>query len=250
MQAIKGKWLFNETLDLTSLPYFADKIAVNFTSNNIPFSSIYKRNSMDGVAQILMYWDDEAYDIYANNDDMDASKGWTNQAYRTVDFGSTEQTVSDEFLTWMTANATQDQPAGVTIAYKDTIISIKDGQTVTLHTTDKKLTEDLEIIAPESTVEDWDGTIVVEGGTISFTIAGVSYEAEDGMTWGEWVESEYNPDYDYAPNFKKFYSTGDTVYQNETGSGTPIDNAKPDSEIIEGYDYTLKAPPTSGGGSN
>ena len=27
---------------------------------------------------------------------------------------------------------------------------------------------------------------------ISFTIAGTSYQAEDGMTWGEWVESEYN----------------------------------------------------------
>lgn len=29
---------------------------------------------------------------------------------------------------------------------------------------------------------------------ISFTIAGTSYQAEDGMTWGEWVESEYNTD--------------------------------------------------------
>ena len=27
---------------------------------------------------------------------------------------------------------------------------------------------------------------------IRFTIAGTSYQAEDGMTWGEWVESEYN----------------------------------------------------------
>jgi hypothetical protein len=29
---------------------------------------------------------------------------------------------------------------------------------------------------------------------ISFTIDGVSYQAEDGMTWGEWLESEYNTD--------------------------------------------------------
>jgi hypothetical protein len=27
---------------------------------------------------------------------------------------------------------------------------------------------------------------------ISFTIDGVSYQAEDGMTWGEWVNSDYN----------------------------------------------------------
>lgn len=29
---------------------------------------------------------------------------------------------------------------------------------------------------------------------ISFTIDGVSYQAEEGMTWGEWVNSEYNTD--------------------------------------------------------
>ena len=29
---------------------------------------------------------------------------------------------------------------------------------------------------------------------ISFTIDGTSYQAEEGMTWGEWVESEYNTD--------------------------------------------------------
>lgn len=29
---------------------------------------------------------------------------------------------------------------------------------------------------------------------ISFTIDGTEYQAEEGMTWGEWVESEYNTD--------------------------------------------------------
>jgi hypothetical protein len=29
---------------------------------------------------------------------------------------------------------------------------------------------------------------------ITFTIDGVIYQAEDGMTWGEWVDSEYNVD--------------------------------------------------------
>ena len=37
------------------------------------------------------------------------------------------------------------------------------------------------------TVEDY-----VEKNLITFTIAGVEYQAEEGMTWGEWVESEYN----------------------------------------------------------
>ena len=29
---------------------------------------------------------------------------------------------------------------------------------------------------------------------IRFTIDGTSYQAEEGMTWGEWVESDYNVD--------------------------------------------------------
>ena len=29
---------------------------------------------------------------------------------------------------------------------------------------------------------------------ITFTINGTSYQAEDGMTWGEWVNSSYNTD--------------------------------------------------------
>lgn len=27
---------------------------------------------------------------------------------------------------------------------------------------------------------------------ITFTVSGTSYQAEEGMTWGEWVDSEYN----------------------------------------------------------
>lgn len=33
---------------------------------------------------------------------------------------------------------------------------------------------------------------------IEFMIQGTTYEAEEGMTWGEWVESEYNTINAYA----------------------------------------------------
>ena len=41
---------------------------------------------------------------------------------------------------------------------------------------------------------EYDGTVIVGGGAsfISFTIDGTSYQAEDGMTWEEWLESDYN----------------------------------------------------------
>jgi hypothetical protein len=35
-------------------------------------------------------------------------------------------------------------------------------------------------------------TVVNDGDLITFTINGTEYRAEKGMTWGEWVNSEYN----------------------------------------------------------
>lgn len=36
------------------------------------------------------------------------------------------------------------------------------------------------------------GTVEGQPILITFTIGGTSYQAEEGMTWGEWVESSYN----------------------------------------------------------
>jgi hypothetical protein len=44
---------------------------------------------------------------------------------------------------------------------------------------------------------------------ITFTIEGVKYLAEEGMTWGEWVESEYNIDKYYIGNDNYVYLTND-----------------------------------------
>lgn len=48
---------------------------------------------------------------------------------------------------------------------------------------------------PGEVVEIYDGGVIISGGTaslISFTIDGTEYQAEDGMTWEEWLESAYN----------------------------------------------------------
>lgn len=59
------------------------------------------------------------------------------------------------------------------------------------------LSEDIAVASmPEDVIfGTWEGIVtytvsVVE--LISFTIDGVEYQAENGMTWAEWVESEYN----------------------------------------------------------
>ncbi len=60
------------------------------------------------------------------------------------------------------------------------------------------------------TVEEWDGTgVVIEEieNLITFTIGGTSYQAESGMTWAEWVQSEYNTD-GVTINGKQPYKNG------------------------------------------
>ena len=59
---------------------------------------------------------------------------------------------------------------------------------------------DLNITTETWTFELEDGTTVDKEMVfytvpmITFTIDGATYQAEEGMTWGEWVESEYNTD--------------------------------------------------------
>ena len=76
------------------------------------------------------------------------------------------------------------------------------------------------------------GTTVEPGeGQFSFTINGVSYIAEDGMTWGEWVESEHNTDnYKWNDAYRLESVTGEEVYDDVDGgyafSAYAIDNGR------------------------
>ena len=80
----------------------------------------------------------------------------------------------------------------------------------------------------------------------SFTISGTTYYAEKGMTWGEWVESEYNVD------DNKFVISGTNIQRAESAaasssygyirdeSATKVENT---SEILENAIYSVSAVP-------
>ena len=68
---------------------------------------------------------------------------------------------------------------------------------------------------------------------ISFTIGTRSYQAQDGMTWGEWVESEYNTG--------GFYTISNYIYINENYY---VAGVKSTEVIIADYTYGV-----SGGGA-
>lgn len=72
---------------------------------------------------------------------------------------------------------------------------------------------------------------------ISFTINGVSYQAEEGMTWGEWVDSEYNVNQEYFLEANIIFSH---IVAGRVVEATATDTIKDNSA------YTLN---TMGGGS-
>ena len=73
------------------------------------------------------------------------------------------------------------------IYYKGELVAtLVEGETIVLHTKDFKFLGDI-VIKNVGEVEEEEPTL------ISFTIDGTTYQAEEGMTWGDWVvDSQYN----------------------------------------------------------
>ena len=108
---LSGIWTFNEYPSISAIR--GTEQLVNFVSNNNNFTSInvYRTeplepgNFVTSPASDIMYYDNE--NIFCNGDATgDASINWSDVSYQTINFGSTEQEVSQEFYEWFTANAT------------------------------------------------------------------------------------------------------------------------------------------------
>lgn len=103
----------------------------------------------------------------------------------------------------------------VIIEYNGVVIaSASDGQTVRLACSGEVMKGNVVIRA-------------IDDSLISFTIGGESYQAEAGMTWGEWCDTEYNTG--------GYYVSGNFVYAN---SYVIVRNASPNSSIIANEQYT------------
>lgn len=116
----------------------------------------------------------------------------------TWDFGTEPQYVSCEFYSWLTKNATQ--PTTYVSYNGSNIANLFCGQTATIKCEGMKMESDVVVkVTKESgeTIEEYDGTIIISGGLISFIFdihgldAPIEYQAECGMTWEEWCCSEY-----------------------------------------------------------
>ena len=118
--------------------------------------------------------------------------------YRRVDFGTTPQAVSKAFYDAFTSIAT------------------------------------IEI------VEDWDGTLTIQDTTIliSFTISGTAYQAEEGMTWEQWVASDYSGESSYVTSegYVVAYSL-DNIFLGAVYDETANNTLLADVEIENGRAY-------------
>lgn len=102
IKTLSGVWTFNSQI------YKSDTIKgvkqpINFTSNAVSYIAMEIESGGDRYGYMDYYSSDTAsVDAYDFSDLV-----WVSDNYQVVNFGSTPQTVSDEFYTWFTANATK-----------------------------------------------------------------------------------------------------------------------------------------------
>ena len=208
------KWVLNNVLtaDQSIENNFGLDGYINFISNNIESSNFYL--FYDGDELQLSYNNVSGYVYYNYNG------GWINQAYRIIEITGGTDATNASLISWLTSNATQVVEPKYTLRI--------DGVEVT----------DYENVIVNGVSYKCKGKTL-----ISFTIAGTSYQAEDGMTWAEWIASSYNTGGFYLDNSNSV--SGNTLglvstdgYSSEKGTDV----------IVADYAYTYYKP--GGGGSN
>ena len=125
-KTLSGTWLFNNQLNVRDADYtqgVAYTTDINFKINNVPYTQMYlqynhnqwdedenqileDRHSLYAVANTHneLYYDVEYTETIYSGKYTDGF-GWSNATYKVINFGSTPQTVTDEFYSWFTANA-------------------------------------------------------------------------------------------------------------------------------------------------
>ncbi len=113
MATIRGTWLFKDTIDFTGIT------AENSIYETVNFSSggdwqkmaIYMPSSGSGKYIEYRHANNNGDTVYDSG-----YQGWEGTEYKTVEFGTVSQTVSDRFYAWLTANATRQDTINVSMA--------------------------------------------------------------------------------------------------------------------------------------
>lgn len=98
MAKIKGVWEFREAVDFSH--YHTEQVFVNFVSAGTTYDGM--DSGAFPISYVVGIAGDEPSNTLAHNGER-----WVDEAYRLVDFGTTEQEVPEDFYVWFTANATR-----------------------------------------------------------------------------------------------------------------------------------------------
>ena len=219
------KWVFNDSYPYGSIQSIAR--SVNFNSNNNSFVELgVEKNNADEATYIQYYTDNDVILVY-DSTGYAISNHWLDQAYRTIEItGGTDATNAD-LIAWLEANATQIiEPTGNEYTLTQNLTNLTSGNITLTITADEgySLPAQADIVVTGGTIVSYDdttGELVVTAGTtavevtcesavstISFSIDGTTYQADDGMTWAQWVASAYNTDEYYINNGKVYDMRG------------------------------------------
>ena len=186
---INGKWYFNEVLNIAENELYSPN--VNFISGGDAWYMMEVSNIINTPS--VLYYSNNAPSNGAYN-----TGTWYDEIYRTIDFGAAYQEVSDEFYTWLTANAVQlSKP-----------IPMTHPKGIKLLTKGHKLSKDLEVVPTfdvaetvDITFEDTDGTSVhvtiVENGIVKTITVNVGLSGKPPVTHKVVKDSIMYADYSY-----------------------------------------------------
>lgn len=104
--AVCGVWQFNTAPDCAALRSILEQ-TVNFTTADKSFCGLGYGNYNEGDAMRYIYENGEAEWVYYSSNIYFEPQSWSDETYRTIDFGTNPQLVSSIFKEWLTANATQ-----------------------------------------------------------------------------------------------------------------------------------------------
>lgn len=100
IRTLSGVWTFNGQI-FKSDAIKGVKQSINFTNNSVSYIAMEIESGGDRYGYLTYYSSDTAsVDVYDFSD-----YSWISYSYQSVDFGTTPQTVTDEFYNWFTANA-------------------------------------------------------------------------------------------------------------------------------------------------
>ena len=207
-------WIINNNIN----DFPGDSFAINFTSNGNNYTHFNPTSEAPGelIIWLLVYWDATLAGTTVYN-----SGTWVNDNYKTIEITGGTDATNANLISWLEANATQVIP-------EPTVTKIGNLSIM------KKMFGSLPIVK-----EVLNGTTIYENGgstpaLISFTISSNSYQAEEGMTWTQWCESDYNTD--------GFFDDGYTIVAPTYVYAVAYNNATISSSatIVDDRAYTLK----------